>query len=117
VLTLGLIINPLAGIGGSVGLKGSDGSDIVKEAFSRGAHCKSSERAKLSLDVLVAIKDQIKIITCPQTMGEDLVAAMGFNYQVLDNIAVKQRSSYSIKMSILFYSQGVMAPRGIFAVS
>jgi predicted polyphosphate/ATP-dependent NAD kinase len=93
VLTLGLIINPLAGIGGSVGLKGSDGSDIVKEAFSRGAHCKSSERAKLSLDVLVAIKDQIKIITCPQTMGEDLVAAMGFNYQVLDNIAVANTSA------------------------
>lgn len=84
LLTLGLIINPLAGIGGSVGLKGSDGADIVKEAFSRGAQCKSSERARLSLDVLLAIKDQIKIITCPQLMGENLVAEMGFDYQILD---------------------------------
>ena len=93
MLTLGLIINPLAGIGGSVGLKGSDGADIVKEAFSRGAQCKSSERAKLSLDVLIAIKDQIKIITCPESMGENLVAAMGFDYQVLDSIALVNTSA------------------------
>lgn len=93
MLTLGLIINPLAGIGGSVGLKGSDGAEIVKEAFSRGARCKSSERAQLSLDVLLAIKDQIKIITCPGIMGENLVAAMGFNYQVLDNIALVNTSA------------------------
>jgi predicted polyphosphate/ATP-dependent NAD kinase len=93
VLTLGLIINPLAGIGGSVGLKGSDGADIVKEAFSRGAQCKSSARAELALDVLSAIKDQVEIITCPQSMGETLVAAMGFNYQVLDNIAITNTSA------------------------
>ena len=61
VLTLGLIINPLAGIGGSVGLKGSDGPDVIKEAFLRGAECKSSPRAKLALDVLVSIKDKIRI--------------------------------------------------------
>ncbi|MBL4799366.1 MAG: ATP-NAD kinase family protein [Oleispira sp.] len=93
MLTLGLIINPLAGIGGSVGLKGSDGADIVKEAFSRGAECKSSARAKLALDVLIDIKDQIKIITCPQFMGEHLVADMGFNYQVLENIAITNTSA------------------------
>jgi predicted polyphosphate/ATP-dependent NAD kinase len=93
VLTLGLIINPLAGIGGSVGLKGSDGAEIVKEALFRGAQCKSSDRAALSLRVLVPIKDQIKIITCPKSMGENLVADMGFNYQVLDNIALINTSA------------------------
>jgi predicted polyphosphate/ATP-dependent NAD kinase len=93
VLTLGLIINPLAGIGGSVGLKGSDGPDIVEEAFSRGAQCKSAERARLALDVLLAIKDQIKIITCPQAMGEDLVSDLGFDFQVLENIATINTSA------------------------
>lgn len=93
MLTLGLIINPLAGIGGSVGLKGSDGAEIVKEAFSRGATCKSSERTRLALNVLTAIKDQIKIITCPQAMGENLVAEMGFDHQVLGRIATNETTA------------------------
>lgn len=93
MLTLGLIINPLAGIGGSVGLKGSDGIETVKEAFSRGAQCKSSQRAELALQVLESIKDQIKIITCPQAMGENLVSKMGFNYQVLESIATENTSA------------------------
>jgi predicted polyphosphate/ATP-dependent NAD kinase len=93
VLTLGLIINPLAGIGGSVGLKGSDGVEIVEEAFSRGAQCQSNQRAKLALDVLLEINDKVKIITCPETMGENLVIEMGFQYQVLENIAFENTSA------------------------
>lgn len=83
MLTLGLIINPFAGIGGSVGLKGSDGPEIVKEALSRGAQCKSSERARLALEVLLPLKETLKIITCPSAMGEMLVDSMGFHHEVL----------------------------------
>jgi predicted polyphosphate/ATP-dependent NAD kinase len=87
VLTLGLIINPLAGIGGRVGLKGSDGSEIVKEAFSRGAQCQSVLRAGLALDVLSEIKHKINIVTCQHSMGEDLVKALGFQYEVLPRLS------------------------------
>lgn len=84
MLTLGLIINPLAGIGGSVGLKGSDGEKTVAEAFSRGAQCQSNARTKLALEVLLPIKQQLKIITCPFNMGESLVASMGFEYELVE---------------------------------
>ena len=32
---LGVVVNPVAGIGGRVGLKGSDGVDLIREARKR----------------------------------------------------------------------------------
>ena len=49
----GLIINPYAGIGGAVGLKGSDGEDTVREALARGAERRSALRARQALELLL----------------------------------------------------------------
>lgn len=95
MLTLGLIINPFAGIGGSVALKGSDGVAIVEEALARGAQLKSGDRTRLALEVLLPLKDTIKIITCPGAMGEDLVASLGFQHEVLPNITDSNQSNNS----------------------
>ncbi|MDF1764038.1 MAG: ATP-NAD kinase family protein, partial [Oleibacter sp.] len=83
MITLGLIINPYAGIGGAVGLKGSDGPATVSEAFARGAQQRSTARARAALEVLLPYRDRCRFITCPKDMGENLLIELGFDYDVL----------------------------------
>ena len=64
---LGLIVNPVAGLGGSVGLKGSDG--MVQEALARGAVPQSENRAKAALQEIVSIKDFVTVYTGAGAMG------------------------------------------------
>ena len=73
---LGLIINPIAGMGGSVGLKGTD--HVVEEAIRRGAQPRAGERVKAALTKLIEIRDQITVYTYPGDMGGDLAKSLDF---------------------------------------
>ncbi|WP_223670439.1 ATP-NAD kinase family protein [Kangiella shandongensis] len=83
MFTLGFIINPFAGIGGKVGLKGSDGEAIRTEAFARGAKPQAVERARVALESLLDYQDKLEVLTASGDMGENLLQDMGFNYQVV----------------------------------
>ena len=62
-LKLGLIINPIAGIGGPTGLKGSDGVETIGEAFSRGGIKRIYERVEIVLSALGSFADKIELHT------------------------------------------------------
>jgi len=81
---IGLIINPVAGMGGKVGLKGTDGPAIVEKAVKMGARPEAEAKALLALKALLPIKDKIELITCPGPMGEDAALKAGFNPRLLD---------------------------------
>ena len=85
---LGLIINPMAGIGGSVALKGSDGTGIVAEARKRGAELRAPDRAIRALRVIYEGIEPSKVVltTYPGPMGEDLARQCGFSPEVIGEI-------------------------------
>ena len=78
---LGLIINPVAGMGGSVGLKGTD--HMVEEALRRGAKPRANERVRIALAELLELKDEIEILTYPGDMGAEAAEELGFKTAVL----------------------------------
>jgi predicted polyphosphate/ATP-dependent NAD kinase len=70
---IGLIVNPVAGIGGAVGLKGSDGVDIQRQARSLGAESLATIRTVGSLAQLATVSEDFTILTYPGEMGEEAV--------------------------------------------
>jgi len=80
---LGLIVNPVAGLGGRVGLKGSDGAEVQEWARQLGATPQAHLRAEMALKGLLPLKDQLEIYTAPGEMGEHAARACGFEPQVV----------------------------------
>jgi len=83
---LGLIINPVAGIGGRVGLKGSDGADIQRKALELGAVPRAQERAIAALQRLSSVEG-LEVVTYPGEMGEGAARACGFEPTVIGSVA------------------------------
>ena len=84
-MRLGLVINPLAGIGGTVGLKGSDGDAIVSKALERGAVPLAEKRVYDALSHLDKTAD-FSIATVSGSMGENVLASLGIKTSVVHEV-------------------------------
>lgn len=80
---MGFIVNPIAGLGGAVGLKGTDGKAILERALLLGAKPLAPARAEIFLSELVSLKGRIKLISGAGKMGEDEAHKCGFASIVL----------------------------------
>jgi predicted polyphosphate/ATP-dependent NAD kinase len=85
-MQLGLIVNPVAGLGGRVGLKGSDSAQIQQRALELGAKPQAQERARLALEVLRPLKEAFEMVTPPGSMGEDIARRCGFTPRVIGTL-------------------------------
>lgn len=82
---IGLIVNPIAGMGGSVGLKGTDGN-IYQDAIRMGATPVSPQRVNELLSYIER-KQDIYFLVAPSIMGEDYIKNQEFNFEVIGEIS------------------------------
>lgn len=71
-------------MGGRVGLKGTDGLDILEKARRLGAKPESQQRTQEALSMIKSLRDEIEIITCAGQMGEDSVNHLSLAPEVID---------------------------------
>ena len=75
---LGLIVNPIAGLGGRSALKGSDDPELVRRALEQGAEPVAPLRAGEALRALAAAGGDVKLLAAPGEMGAHEARAHGF---------------------------------------
>lgn len=80
--TIGFIVNPIAGMGGAVGLKGTDGKDILEKAITLGAKPVAPSRAEIFLSELKTIQPDVQIKVGAGQMGEEEAKHQGYIYSV-----------------------------------
>jgi len=105
---IGLIINPLAGVGGRVGLKGSDGVEIQQRAKQLGATPLAQQRVKQALKMVEAYKSQVEFFTAASEMGESLCKQLGFTTTVVNFTPSEQTTAEDTELTVLHcLQQGV----------
>jgi len=99
-MKLGFIVNPIAGMGGKVGLKGTDGT--LEEAVAKGAKPIAPKRATEFLQKLKesAAETRIEVLTCPGIMGKEEAEAASFPVQTLPMKIGEETSAEDTKTAV-----------------
>ncbi len=90
---IGLIVNPISGMGGSVGLKGTDGN--FRKALELGAKPVTPKTVGIVLSN-IKNKENFLFLVAPGKMGADLVKNQGFIFDVIGEIG-KETSAEDTK--------------------
>lgn len=100
---VGLIVNPYAGLGGRVGLKGSDGEEIRQKALELGAVPMSPARTVDALKLLKGL--DFTLYTYPGKMGEDEAREAGLEPVVLGELGAESTAEDTQKAAELMLQQ------------
>ncbi len=97
-MKIGLIINPIAGMGGKVALKGTDG--VVEEAIRRGARPVALDLTRLFLHELSHYPKsrEVEFLTGPDGLGEDALKDFSFPFEVLRHREIGYRNILGVKI-------------------
>ena len=84
MLKVALLVNPVAGIGGTVGLKGSDGQVVQKQAASMGGVARGAARVRRTLTRAAEVIERIDWVTWGGSMGAWLLDEFEIRPEVFD---------------------------------
>ncbi len=122
---IGLIINPIAGMGGRVGLKGTDGQHILEKAVKLGAIPQSVSRTKDALNVMSNSVSDLALITYGGRMGEDAARECGFSPEIIGSPSEQKTTSkdtkaaakamLDAKVDVLLFAGGDGTARDIYS--
>jgi predicted polyphosphate/ATP-dependent NAD kinase len=107
---IGFLINPIAGMGGRVGLKGTDG--VVAEAVRRGAEPVANLRAREGLNEFKRLLDHspylptIQWLTASGKMGESALRSAGFTAVAVVHTARSEPSAHDTRMAVTKFLAG-----------
>ncbi len=125
---IGFIVNPIAGMGGRVGLKGTDG--VYKKAKKMGAEKIAEEKAEKTIEEFYKnydSNDKIDWYTCSNSMGENILKKNKVkNIDIVYEKNSKETSSIDTKkackeflkkdVDLIFYCGGDGTTRDIYSV-
>ena len=98
-VTIGFIVNPIAGMGGRVGLKGTD--DVLTQAVTLGAHPVARKKAEEMLQAFSKespLTDEILWVTCSGDMGNNELETVRIkNKQIVYTASTTQTSASDTK--------------------
>ena len=122
--SIGLIVNPIAGMGGKAGLKGTDGAAILQRALALGAVPLANERAGVGLAALASAHAGVELHTFAAEMGEDAARAAGLRPHVVghtrndqsdagDTVAAAQKMA-GLGVGLILFAGGDGTARDIY---
>lgn len=104
---LGLIVNPIAGMGGRVGLKGTDGEEILAKALELGARPVAPARAVEFLRELARLGAGFRLLTYPGSMGEKEAGEAGLVPEVVGRISERTTAEDTRRAAAELVEDGV----------
>ncbi|QPG06675.1 NAD(+)/NADH kinase [Salinimonas marina] len=102
---LGVLVNPFAGIGGALALKGSDGAEIREKALSMGAAQEAPRKMTKALRQLEDQTANLKLFTAAGAMGEDSCHAAGLSCEVVYHPDAEQTEAHHSEEAATALSQ------------
>jgi predicted polyphosphate/ATP-dependent NAD kinase len=111
-MRIGFLINPIAGMGGRVGLKGTDA--VVEEAIRLGAEPVAPAKAAQTLRLLCktlegeARRVDLQWVTCSGAMGEDALRKAGFDkISILHETSATPTARDTVKATYALVQAGI----------